>query len=337
MKKYIDLKNCNECSMIKEAGKIIKSGGLVLFPTETVYAIGANGLDANAVKKIYLAKERKFSNPINLLVSNMEMIENVAQNISTLEYRLMEAFFPGPFTIILQKSSIVPDIVTANKQFVGVRMPSGIIAKKLIEYAGVPIAAPSANISGKVSGTSFDDIFEDFKNKVDCAIDGGKSEIGIESTIVKVIDGIPHILRPGSITVEQIKEFAQEVINDYEDTGSLNVNHTEHYMPNSKCVLVYSNNNKKMIEKIKEISKQYVRPCVLSSHENLFQYNEVLTIDMGSKYNLDEIAKNIFTCLRKADAIAPDIIIIEGVEKRGIGVAIMNRLLKACKDDYVEV
>ena len=337
MKKIIDLKDKIDYSELEYAANVIKSGGLVLFPTETVYGLGANGLDENAVKKIYVAKGRNFNNPINLLVSDMNMIESVAKNISPLEYKLMESFFPGPFTIILNKKEIVPDIVTANKPYVGVRMPSGIIAKKLVEYAGVPVAAPSANISGKISGTSFQDIFEDFKDKVDCSIDGGNSEIGIESTIVKVIDEIPHILRPGSITEEQIKQFSTVVINDYEDENSVNVNHTNHYTPNSNCVLVYSDDNEKMVEKIKEIAKDYSKTCVLASHENLNNYEGNLVIDFGSKSNLNEIAKNIFSSLRRADTFHPDIIIIEGMKKSGIGIAIMNRLMKACKGNCIGI
>ena len=334
MYKYIDLKNTTNFSELEEAGNIIKSGGLVLFPTETVYGLGANGLDEDAVKKIYLAKGRDFKNPINLLVDSMSMIESVAKNISSLEKALMEAFSPGPFTIILEKQEVVPDIVTAGQSSVGVRMPSGAIAKKLVEYAGVPIAAPSANISGKVSGTSFDDILEDFKDKVDCAIDGGNSEIGIESTIVKVIDGVVHILRPGSITEEQILQFAPIVIKDYEDENSANVNHSNHYTPNSNCVLVYSKDNKKMVDEINKIATKYSKPCILSTHENLSFYNGKTVIDVGS--DLNEIARNIFSCLKKADSFNPDIVIIEGVEQSGIGAAIMNRLLKACKGNFFE-
>lgn len=337
MKKIIDLKDKIDYSELGYVANVIKSGGLVLFPTETVYGLGANGLDENAVKKIYVAKGRNFNNPINLLVSDMNMIESVAKNISPLEYKLMKAFFPGPFTIILNKKEIVPDIVTANTSYVGVRMPSGIIAKKLVEYAGVPVAAPSANISGKISGTSFQDIFEDFKDKVDCSIDGGNSEIGIESTIVKVIDEIPYILRPGSITEEQIKQFSDVVINDYEDKNSANVNHSNHYTPNSNCILVYSDDNEKMVEKIKEIAKELSKPCILASHENINKYEGKLVIDLGPKANLNEIAKNIFSSLRKADTFQPDIIIIEGMKKSGIGIAIMNRLLKACKGNLVEI
>ena len=333
MEKYIDMKESNDYRKLKEVGDILRSGGLVLFPTETVYGLGANGLDASAVKRIYLAKGRGLNNPINLLVSNMEMVETVAENISPLEYKLMGTFFPGPFTIILRKRAIVPDIVTAGQPFVGVRMPNGIIARKLVEYAEVPIAAPSANISGKVSGTSFKDIFEDFKDKVDCAIDGGNSEIGIESTIVKVIDEVPHILRPGSITAEQIKEVAGKVINEYEDENSANVSHAEHYRPSSKCVLVYDEDTQKMAEKIKEMSKKYAKPCVICAHENIAYYNGILTIDMGEKEKINEIARNIFACLKKADALSPDIVFVEGVERKGIGVAIMNRLSKACKGE----
>ena len=337
MYKYINLKNTNDFSELKEAADTIKSGGLVLFPTETVYGLGANGLDENAVKKIYLAKGRTFKNPINLLVCDIAMIESVAKNISSLEHALMEAFFPGPFTIILDKREVVPDIVTAAQSSVGVRMPSGIIAKKLVEYSGVPIAAPSANISGKVSGTSFEDILEDFKDKVDLAIDGGNSEIGIESTIVKVIDNVPHILRPGSITEEQILQVAPTVIKDYDDENSTNVNHANQYTPNSNCVLVYSKDNKKMVDEINKITTKYSKPCILSTHENLSFYSDKAVIDIGSKSNLNEIARNIFSCLKKADSFSPDIVIIEGVKQSGIGEAIMNRLMRACKENYVEI
>ncbi len=333
MAKILDLKNDNEYNKLKEAAQIIKNCGLVLFPTETVYGLGANGLDENAVKKIYIAKGRNENNPINLLVSNMEMINNIAKHISDLEYKLMESFFPGPFTIILKKKSIVPSIVTANGDTVGVRMPSGIIAKELVELAGVPIAAPSANISGKPSGTNFNDIYSDFKDKVDYMIDGGDSSIGIESTIVKVIDNIPHILRPGSITDEQIEKIAGTIIKDYENSVSnLPSSNYDHYTLNSKSLLVISNDNEKMVSKINEIANTYSFPVIIAKHENINRYNVKTIIDMGTL--LDDIAKNIFSNLRKADSFSPDIVIIEGVKNEDVGLAIMNRLMKAC-DDFI--
>ena len=192
--------------MLNKAAEFIRKGKIVIFPTETVYGIGTNGLDENAVKKLFEVKQRPLNKPITLLVSNKEMIELVAKDITEIEYKIMEKFFPGPLTIILKKKDIVPNIVTAGQDTVGIRMPGEEIARKLVELANVPIAAPSANITGKPSGTNLQEIMKDFEGKVDFAIDGGDSELGIGSTIVQVIDGRPQILRQGSITLEQINE-----------------------------------------------------------------------------------------------------------------------------------
>ena len=193
--------------MLKKAAELIKQGKIVVFPTETVYGIGTNGLDEQAVKKLYNVKQRPLNKPISLLVSNMEMVTQIAKDITETEYKIMEKFFPGPLTIILKKQEIVPGIVTAGGDTVGVRMPSGEIARKLVEAAGVPIAAPSANITGEPSGTNLQNIKKYFEDNVDFYIDGGQSEIGLASTIVQVIDGKPQILRQGSITLEQINEI----------------------------------------------------------------------------------------------------------------------------------
>ena len=187
-----------------KAGEILRAGGLVAFPTETVYGVGANGLDKNAIKKIYEAKQRPLNKPISLLVSNIDMIENVAKDITNIEYSIIEKFFPGPLTIILKKKETIPDVLTAGSDTIGIRMPANDIALNLINYAGVPIATPSANISGKPSGTNLKDIIKDFDGNVDCFIDDGPSKIGLASTIVKVVDGVPHILRQGSISIDEI-------------------------------------------------------------------------------------------------------------------------------------
>lgn len=193
--------------MLEQAAELIKQGKIVVFPTETVYGIGTNGLDENAVKKLYEVKQRPLSKPISLLVSNMEMVNLIAKDITEVEYKIMEKFFPGPLTIILKKKEIVPDILTAGQDTVGVRMPRGEIARKLVEGANVPIAAPSANISGEPSGTNLQEIKKHFEGKVDYFIDGGNSELGLSSTIVQVVDGKPQILRQGSITLEQINQI----------------------------------------------------------------------------------------------------------------------------------
>ena len=209
MEKYINLENKLDYEELKIPAKIIKEGGIVIFPTETVYGIGTNGLNKEAIKKLYEVKQRPLNKPISLLVNNIEMVNQVAKNISKLEYKIMQNFFPGPLTIILEKKDIVPDILTANTNTVGIRMPSGEIARKLIEYAGVPIATPSANISGKPSGTNIKDIQKDFEGKVDYFIDNGESKLGIPSTIVRVINNEVHILRHGSISKEEINNIVK--------------------------------------------------------------------------------------------------------------------------------
>ena len=177
MNNYLDLKNTKNFSEIDKPANVIKKGGLVLFPTETVYGIGANGLNSDAVKNIFIAKGRKQDNPLILHISSFEMLNLIAKDITDMELKLMNAFWPGPFTIILNKTNIVPDVVTGGLDTVGVRMPSGEIARKLIYYADTPIAAPSANISGKPSGTNVQDIFDELHEKVDYIIDCGNHSI----------------------------------------------------------------------------------------------------------------------------------------------------------------
>lgn len=345
MEKYLDLKNTTDYSKLKVAGKIIKQGGLVLFPTETVYGLGANGLDEDAVKKIYIAKGRKQDNPLILHVSNFDMVSKIAKDISDIEYTLMKTFWPGPFTIILNRTKIVPDIVTAGLDTVGVRMPSGEIARALISYAEVPIAAPSANISGRPSGTNISDIFEELSDKVDYIVDGGECEVGLESTVVRVVDGVPTILRPGKISPEDIQKAVGAVKIDEHILKNIEPDEKvlspgmkyRHYAPKSQCVLIYSEDNEKMVKKIQEISKEYTNPLVISCIENAKYYEVNHKIIYGAKENLNEIAQNIFKDLRKVDSFHPDIVIIEGVKNQGIGLAIMNRLIRACEYHYIKI
>lgn len=345
MKKYIDLRSIADYSSLEEAGQIIRSGGLVLFPTETVYGLGANGLDEVAVKKIFKAKGRSADNPLILHISDFNMLNEIACGITEIEHKLMNVFWPGPFTIILNRKPIVPNAVTASLDTVGIRMPSNEIANKLISYSGVPIAAPSANISGKPSGTNINDIFDELSEKVDCIINGGPTDVGLESTVVRVIDGIPTILRPGKITPEDIKDVIGKVQIDKHIFSKLEGGEKvlspgmkyKHYAPNSKCMLVYSDNNELLVNKINEISSSYKTPLILSTSENVQKYEGKLVIDIGSKNNLNEIAKNIFTDLRKVDKFNPDIVLVEGVKQEGLGLAIMNRLIRACSHNYIEV
>lgn len=342
--KYIDLRDNNDYSILKDVGTLIKNGGLVVFPTETVYGIGANGLDEVAVSKIYKAKGRSSDNPLILHISNLDMLSSIAKNISSVEQKLIDAFFPGPFTLILDKTSLVPNIVTASLDTVAIRMPSNTIAKKLIDYAGVPIAAPSANISGKPSGTNVEDIMDELSGKVDYIINGGSCNIGIESTVVRVIDDIPTILRPGKITKEDILKVIGKVSVDshiFEDCNEGDIVLSpgmkyKHYAPNTKCIMVYSKDNTKLVNKINAIASDNTNCLIISTSENISNYNAKYVLDIGSKFNLDEISKNIFSVLRKVDSYNTDLVIIEGLSKDGLGLAIMNRLIRACGYNYIE-
>ena len=330
---------------IQKAAEVIKNGGLVLFPTETVYGIGADGLNERAVKKIFEAKGRAQDNPLILHVASIDMVEEIAKDISDLEYKLMDAFWPGPFTIVLNKKDIVPSVVSAGLKTVAVRMPASEIARNLIVNAKTPIAAPSANISGRPSGTCLADIYDELADKMDYIIDGGRCEVGIESTVVKVEGKNVRILRPGKITKEQIEKIAGSVILDEHVFNVVKNNDVvlspgmkyRHYAPNSRCLLIYSDENNNMVNKVKEISKEYKNPVIICSEENTKLYNNVKTLSYGSKENYEEIASNIFRLLREVDKLNPDIVLIEGIKKQGIGIAIMNRLLRACSHEYIEI
>lgn len=343
VEKYLDLKNDNDYTKLKNAAKILQNGGLVLFPTETVYGIGADGLNEKAVQKIYEVKGRASDNPLILHISNIDMVNQITENITEVEYKLMNAFWPGPFTIILKKKKCVPDIVTGGLDTVAVRMPSNKIANKLIEYANTPIAAPSANISGRPSGTCIEDIYEELSSKMDYIINGGRCEVGVESTVVRVEDGTVRILRPGMISKEQIEQLVQSVILDKylfenlkpEDEVLSPGMKYKHYAPKSKCMLVYSKNNEKMIHKIQEIEGKYTNVVIICSNENANKYKEATVLNYGSKERLEEVSFNIFTLLRKVDKLRPDIVLIEGVKEDGIGLAIMNRLIRACSHNYM--
>ena len=206
MSKLMNFKDQISEDDLKFVANEIKAGKIAVFPTETVYGIGTNAFNENAVEKIYEIKKRPKTKALSLLVCDMHMIESLAQNITEAEYKIMKAFFPGPLTIVLKKKRIVPSIVTAGSEYVGIRMPGFEIIKKIIEYANVPIAAPSANISGMPSGINIKDAMKDFGENVDYYIDGGDASLKQSSTVVKIEDENPIILRQGIITKEQIKE-----------------------------------------------------------------------------------------------------------------------------------
>lgn len=335
MAKYLDLRNNYNKADLNEAAQYIKEGKLVLFPTETVYGIGANGLDDNAVKNIFIAKNRAQDNPLILHVSNIEMIDQIADDLTELEKKLVNDFFPGPLTIILKRKDTVPNSVTAGLDTVGVRMPANKIARDLIELAGTPIAAPSANISGKPSGTNIQDIFHELNDKVDYILDGGDTKIGLESTVIRVIKNKIYILRPGKVTYDDLNKYA-DVIIDSHVLGNLDKKEKvlspgmkyRYYAPNTKCILVYSEDKEKLMKEMKKFDNE--NNLIITNDKNLNLFDNA--ISYGE--TLDEISHNIFKILRKIDDENKELVIIEGVKSEGLGLAIMNRLIRACSHNY---
>ena len=337
MTKIFDFKtNINENELLECAQKI-NEGKLVIFPTETVYGIGANALDCKAIDDIFKAKGRANDNPLIVHVSDFFMLYSLVEDINEIEEKLIKAFMPGPFTIILKKKNIIPNNVSGNLDTVGIRMPNNEIALKLIKCANTPIAAPSANISSKPSGTNVEDIKDEFENKVDIIVDGGNTLVGLESTVLKVIDNVPVILRPGKITKEDIIKvvgvckLSENLFKENNGIVESPGMKYKHYAPNSKCLLVYSKDS------LDEIIKSNIidNTVIIGSKENEGKFN-CAYLSYGSKNDLNEISHNIFTLLRKADKYKPNLIIIEGVKKEGIGLAIMNRLIRASSFNYIE-
>lgn len=325
---------------LKKCADALKNGELVIFPTETVYGIGANALDSNAVDSIFIAKGRANDNPLIVHIADFSMLDELVYSPSSIEKKLMDAFMPGPFTLILKKKKIIPNNVSANLDTVGIRMPSNKIAHELILASGVPIAAPSANISSRPSGTCVEDIFEEFDNKVSYIIDDGSTKYGLESTVVKVIDDIPTILRPGKITPTDIMnvvgvcKMSDNLFRKVEGIVESPGMKYKHYAPLNKCLLVYAEKDNDLVELVKNnmTTKTLIIGC--SEHKDLFDCYKYLVY--GSKKDYDSIAHNVFSCLREADRHNPDLIIIEGVKKEGVGIAIMNRLIRAASYNYIE-
>ena len=339
---YINFKENVNYDKLKSPAEAIKQGNLVLFPTETVYGIGANALNEEAVKKIYIAKGRASDNPLIVHIADIKMLDGLVEEIGRIEKKLIENFWPGPLTIVFKKKKLVPDIITGGLDTVAIRMPSDKIARKLIEYSNCPIAAPSANISGKPSGTQIEDIIEELDGKVEYIIDNGRVDIGVESTVIRVIDNIVHILRPGKITPENIENIGipvyieKQILGEYKEGEKIlspGIKY-KHYAPVTKCILVYSKDDNKIIEKIKELA-QNKKVIVLCKNKNAEKYDNQNKMNMGD--SLEEISHNIFALLRKADKCNAELILIEGVEKKGLGLAIMNRLIRASAHQFIEI
>lgn len=316
---------------IRIAARFILEGKLVAFPTETVYGLGADALNEKAVKRIFKAKGRPADNPLIVHIADFKDLNKLAREIPEEAKLLAERFWPGPLTIVLPKKDEVPKVTTGGLDTVAVRMPSHPIALALIR-ASTPIAAPSANVSGRPSPTLAEHVIDDFYGKIECVIDGGETKIGVESTVIDLSDEKPTLLRPGGLPLEEIEMVIGEVEIHPAVRGKLvDVARSpgmkyKHYSPEAQIIVV-EGPRERVREKIKELVKEYqgqgLRVGVMATEP--YECDEFFHFG-GTE---EEFARNLFKALRELDKRGVDIIIAEGIEERGLGFAVMNRLRKA--------
>lgn len=307
---------------VKIAADFIKKGEVTAFPTETVYGIGANAYDEKAVRKIFKAKGRPADNPLIVHIACKSDIAVLASVITPSAKKIIKAFFPGPLTIILQKNEIVPGVVTSGLDTIAIRMPASKIARELIKLSGVPIAAPSANISGSPSPTNFIHVLRDMRNKIPCVLVGPAAKYGLESTVIDCTGKFPVILRPGSITLEQIKKLDKNAVYQ-KRAGKVKSpgQKYRHYSPKAKVKFV-----KRETSNVKRETSNVKRGSAFIglSKKNAKGF-EVVKVCR----TVEEYAKNLFSFFRECDERGVKTIYCEKVPEKGIGVAIMNRLGKA--------
>lgn len=326
---------------IRYAGGIIKQGGLVGFPTETVYGLGANALDSEAVKKIFAAKGRPVDNPLIVHISHLEQWKTLVTEIPENALKLAEKFWPGPLTIILNKLPNVPYETSGKLETVAVRMPSDETARLLIDAAGVPIAAPSANTSGKPSPTAAKHVFDDMNGKIDAIIDGGKCGVGVESTVITLVTETPTLLRPGGITPEMLESVLGEIkiddavyskLKDGVKAASPGMKY-KHYSPKAHVALVKGDFDKfkKYISSKKD---ENIIALVFDGEEKNL---DVTAIPYGDENDSASQAQNIFASLREVDKLGATAAYVRYPKKEGVGLAVYNRLIRAAAFEVIEL
>lgn len=328
------------CPQIKEAALLITKNEVVAFPTETVYGLGANAFSEEAVAKIFLAKGRPSDNPLIVHIANEAQLAQLVKEIPELAKKLMEAFWPGPLTIVFEKGEGIARQVTAGLETVAVRMPDHEVALSIINHSGVPLAAPSANVSGKPSPTLAAHVYEDLNGKISGIVDGGATGVGVESTVLDCTTEIPTILRPGGVTKEQLEEVVGLVAIDpaLEDEGQAPKSpglKYKHYAPKAKFILVDGNIEalQQQVQTAKGLGKKV---GVLTTNENVHKYDADIVLPCGSKSDLASVAQHLYEVLRKFDEYDIDVIYSETFPEQGVGKAIMNRLDKAAAGNVIK-
>ncbi|MDY6065768.1 MAG: L-threonylcarbamoyladenylate synthase [Finegoldia sp.] len=333
----IDSKNLDE--VLEKAAKIIKAGGLVAFPTETVYGLGADAMNETACDKIFEVKRRKKDNPLIVHVSDIDMVDELVKEVTDDQKILMQRMWPGPMTLIFKASDKINPTVTAGGNTVAIRMPKDEISLKLIEKAKTPIAAPSANISTRPSPTNAGDVMSDLDGSIEMVIDGGDSKIGIESTVIDLSERPYTILRPGYYTSEDFEKYVGPVVydsalRDQDKIPKSPGQKYKHYAPKTKMIVI-TGDRENFKGYIKELEKDYdsIGYILTKQTADLLNLDKVRII--SDEADLEEYSHNIFTYIRSMDRENFSLIVLEGVKEEGIGIGIMNRIRKSCSNNII--
>ncbi|SEL01889.1 L-threonylcarbamoyladenylate synthase [Pseudobutyrivibrio ruminis] len=336
---------------ISEASEILRKGGLVAFPTETVYGLGGDAKDKEASRKIYAAKGRPSDNPLIVHIARFSQLQEISKDLPENAKNLADAFWPGPLTMVVNKNEVIPYETTGGLDTVAVRMPNNPIALALIEESGCMIAAPSANTSGRPSPTKASHVYEDLSGKIDAILDGGAVDIGLESTIVDLTEDVVTILRPGYINMEMLKEVVGEVRIDpgivYNDKGTTSGAKPKapgmrykHYAPKGDLTII-SGDEDKVVAKINELTKAAIeagsKVGIIATSETADRYSDGQILVIGDRSDEGSIAHNLYDILRKFDELGVDLIYSESFATPNMGQAIMNRLLKAAGQKTLDV
>jgi len=335
-----------ELEKIRIAAEVIRKGGLVAFPTETVYGLGANTLDTEAVARIFEAKNRPYDNPTIVHIANKSDIYELARNVPDTVEELTKRFWPGPLTLLLKKAEHVPRPRSPGE--ITLRMPKNNVALALISESKVPISAPSANLSGGPSPTTAQHVYRDLAGRIEIVLDSGPTEVGVESTVLDLTSKVPTILRPGGITLEDLREVFDEVKvhpvakaeRKIEVKARAPGMKYKHYAPKADVILVEGNISsmvKKVGELVDENLERDLKVGVMVTAETFHFYKHGNIRTVGSRKDLRTIARNLFDILRAFDEDGVDVIVAEGVETKEIGLAIMNRLRKSAGFNIVRV
>jgi len=338
-----------EIDRIRIAARVIKKGGLVAFPTETVYGLGADALNPEAVMKVFEAKNRPPDDPLIVHVAKKEDVYRLATSIPEAAERLMTKFWPGPLTFILKRSEFVPAVTAAGLDTVGIRMPSNKVALALIRRSGTPISAPSANLFGRPSPTTAEHVIHDLAGKIDLILDAGPTKIGVESTVLDLTTAIPMILRPGGITYEKLRKVLGRV--ELHPVAAANkrvhvlkarspgMKH-KHYAPEAEMVVVEGEPDK-VVRRVQELASLRMsegkKVGILTVNENMAYCKANVVKGLGNRGDFATIAKNLFRLLREFDDEKIDVIIAEGMAPQGLGLAVMNRLRRAANFNIIKV